>query len=129
MSLSAIRSVDYVVLICDDLDVMRRFYEGTLGFPVHLYWPGWLELRVGATILALRHRGRPYDGVGGEGAGVQLAFRVEPHEVDACHEELVGLGVEIVDPPTTSDYGHRTVFFRDPERNVLEIYAEVSRVH
>ena len=45
--------------------------------------------------------------------------------MDACHDELVRLGVEIVDPPTTSDYGHRTVFFRDPEGNVLEIYAEI----
>jgi catechol 2,3-dioxygenase-like lactoylglutathione lyase family enzyme len=125
MSLSAIRSVDYVVLLCDDMQAMRRFYEGTLGFRVHRDWPGWLELRVGSTILALRHRGRPYDGAGPEGAGVQLAFRVQPDEVDACHSELVGLGVEIVDPPTTADYGHRTVFFRDPERNVLEIYADV----
>jgi glyoxylase I family protein len=125
MTLSAIRSVDYVVLLCDDLAGMRRFYEGTLGLPVHVDQPGWLELRVGETILALRPRGRPYDGAGGDGAGVQLAFRVEPDQVDACHRELVALGVEVVDPPTTSDYGHRTVFFLDPERNVLEIYADV----
>jgi catechol 2,3-dioxygenase-like lactoylglutathione lyase family enzyme len=125
VSLSAIRSVDYVVLLCDDMQAMRRFYEGTLGLPVELDWPGWLELRVGATILALRRRGRPYDGPGSEGAGVQLAFRVEPDEVDACHTELVGVGVEIVGPPTTYEYGHRTVFFLDPEHNVLEIYADV----
>ena len=125
MSLSAIRSLDYVVLLCDDMQMMRRFYEGTLGLPVQLDWPGWLELRVGATILALRPRGRRYDGRGAEGAGVQLAFRVEPDEVDVCHSELVGLGVEIVEPPKTYDYGHRTLFFRDPERNVLEIYADV----
>lgn len=125
MSLSAIRSLDYVVLLCDDMQAMRRFYEGILGLPVHLDWAGWLELRVGATILALRPRGRRYDGPGSEGAGVQLAFRVEPDEVDTCHTELVGLGVEIVEPPTTYEYGHRTLFFLDPERNVLEIYAEV----
>jgi lactoylglutathione lyase len=125
MSLKAIRNVDYVVLLCEDLGAMRRFYEETLGFPVYNELEGWVELHVGATLLTLRLRGRPYDGTGPGGASVQLAFRVAPREVDACHEELRGRGVVIIEPPRTSDYGHRTLFFRDPEGNVLEIYADV----
>lgn len=31
MSLEQIRAVDYVVLLCEDLNGMRRFYEGVLG--------------------------------------------------------------------------------------------------
>lgn len=58
-------------------------------------------------------------------AAVQLAFRVAPPEVDACHAELVARGVTIdrgpVDLPA---WRHRALFFRDPEDNIVEVYAE-----
>lgn len=126
--LKAIRHLDYVVLICDDLVPMRRFYEGTMGFPLHReLGPTWVEFRIGASILALRPRDRPYDGPApaAQTAGVQLAFRVAPAEVESCHAELVALGVPILDPPTDQAWGHRTLFFADPEHNVIEIYADI----
>ena len=88
-----------------------------------------MSFRVGATLLTLRPRGpaRPWDdGPAAPGsAAVQLAFRVPPPAVDACHDELVAKGVEIVRAPTDlPDWRHRTVFFRDPEHNLVEIYAE-----
>jgi len=56
---------------------------------------------------------------------LQLAFRVAPKVVDACAEELAAAGVKIESPPTDQPFGHRTLFFRDPDGNVLEIYAEI----
>ena len=43
----------------------------------------------------------------------------------ACHQELLDKKMEILEPPRDQDYGHRTLFFRDPEGNILEIYAEI----
>jgi catechol 2,3-dioxygenase-like lactoylglutathione lyase family enzyme len=124
--LSAIRNFDYVILLCEDLASMRAFYEGVMGFPIYRDLEGWIELRLGATLLTLRQRDRPYDGPRPRGSAcVQLAFRVAPAEVDACHAELVAAGVTILDPPTDQAWGHRTLFFRDPEGNVLEIYADI----
>jgi catechol 2,3-dioxygenase-like lactoylglutathione lyase family enzyme len=124
--LNSIRNVDYVVLLCKDLVVMREFYEGVMGFPIYRDQDGWIELRVGSTLLTLRRRDRPYDGpTPRDSACVQLAFRVTPAEVDACHAELVAKGVPILDPPADQPWGHRTLFFQDPERNVLEIYADL----
>ena len=57
---------------------------------------------------------------------LQLAFRVAPQEVDACAATLEERGVAIVSPPTDQPFGHRTLFFRDPDGNVLEIYAEIA---
>jgi catechol 2,3-dioxygenase-like lactoylglutathione lyase family enzyme len=58
-------------------------------------------------------------------AAIQLAFRVPPPAVDTCHEELVAAGVPILRPPTDlPSWRHRTLFFRDPEGNIIEIYAE-----
>src|ERR1700722_5542023 len=121
--LQAIRNVDYVILLCQDLGRMRHFYHEPLGFPIYRVLEGWIELRVGAVLLTLRERGRAYDGVkAGDHAGVQLAFRVTPAQVDSCYAELLARQVEILESPECSASGHRTFFFRDPEGNILEIY-------
>jgi catechol 2,3-dioxygenase-like lactoylglutathione lyase family enzyme len=117
----------YVILLCDDLPLMRAFYQEVLGLPLHRDWDGWLELRAGDVLLALRPRGRPYDGPrSSPGAGVQLAFCVAPDEVAAWWQTLAASGVEILVPPQDHAYGHRTLFVRDPEGNVVEVYAEIG---
>ena len=124
--LANIRNLDYVILLCDDTARMKTFYHETLGFPIYRDWEGWIEMRVGAVLLTLRKRGRPYDGEKhSDSAGVQLAFRVAPPEVEACYHELLQKQVEIIEAPRDQDYGHRTLFFKDPEDNILEIYADI----
>ena len=124
--LNLIRNLDYVVLLCEDTTPMKAFYHGTLGFPIYRDWEDWIELRLGATLLTLRKRGRPYDGEKClNSAGVQLAFRMAPHEVDSCYAELLHKQVEIIEAPHDHDYGHRTLFFKDSEGNILEIYADI----
>jgi lactoylglutathione lyase len=125
MALSRIRVMDYVILLCDDLPEMKRFYQEVMAFPVYQELENWVELRVGATLLTLRRRGRPYDGEGGAGASLQLAFRVAPDEVEPCYQELLAHDVEIIEAPMDKAWGHRTLFFKDPEGNILEIYAEI----
>jgi catechol-2,3-dioxygenase len=122
-----LRNLDYVVLLCRDLAPMRRFYHELLGLPVYRDWPGWLELQVVSALLTLRLRGRPYDGaVAGGSAGVQLAFRVTPDDLDAWHARLVAQGVEVLEGPQDRGSGHRAVFYRDPEANIVELYADVA---
>jgi len=124
--LTNIRNLDYVILLCDDLSQMKRFYHEILGFPVYRDWEDWIEMRVGAALLTLRRRGRPYDGKKcPDSASVQLAFRVAPNEVDQCYAELLQKQVEILEPPRDQDYGHKTLFFKDPQGNILEIYADI----
>jgi lactoylglutathione lyase len=123
-----IRSLDYTVIFVRHMAKMREFYELTMGFPLHRELsPRWLEFRTGSNILARTERGgrfndpRPPVGT----LSLQLAFRVAPHEVDLCAATLEERGVAIVLPPTDQPFGHRTLFFRDPDDNVLEIYAEI----
>ena len=58
-------------------------------------------------------------------AALQLAFRVPPDDVDRCAAELERRGIALVGPPTDQPFGHRTLFFRDPDGNLLEVYAEI----
>ena len=132
--LESIRHLDYVVLLCRDLRTMRRFYHEVMGFAIHLETESWIEMRVGSTLLTLSKRERPFvDGVWMEQtASVQLAFRVAPEAVESCYEELKAKQVEIVQAPQVIDrrvwkyWKHRTLFFKDPEGNLLEIYAEIE---
>jgi glyoxylase I family protein len=89
-----------------------------------------VSFHVGSGLLCLRPRtleGVFQDGPGAPGsASVQLAFRVSPPEIDECRAELIAQGVEMMGPPRDiPSWGHRAIFFRDSERNVIEIYAEV----
>ncbi|MBZ0282742.1 MAG: VOC family protein [Anaerolineae bacterium] len=131
--LKSIRNLDYTIIFCRDIEAMKHFYRDILGFPVSRDSGTWVEFQLGSVRLTLNSRGSGYDGVREhhgapllDGAGLQLAFRVAPAEVDSCFDELQQKGVSILQPPTTHQRtNHRTLFFKDPENNILEIYAEV----
>ncbi len=125
--LTAVRQLSYVIILCEDLDRMKAFYRDLFAFPVDSESDTGLAFRAGSVLFALRKRTRGYDGSGdrAELPGVQVAFLVSPEEVDLCYKQLVEKGVEILEPPTDQPRGHRTVYFSDPEGNMLEIYAEI----
>jgi len=126
--LNRVEQLGYVIVLCNDLDRMKEFYRDLFAFPVETESATSLAFRAGSVFLALRKRMRPYDGRGaGIGSpGVQIAFPVSPAEVDLCHKQLVDKGVTILDPPKDQPWRHRTVYFSDPEGNILEFYAEIS---
>jgi catechol 2,3-dioxygenase-like lactoylglutathione lyase family enzyme len=127
-ALSQIRQIDYTVIFARDMQAMRHFYEIVMAFPLlRTLSDRWFEYRVGATTLALTtHGGRFNDPPPAQGAlSLQLAFRVAPQQVAECAAELAAKGVPLIAPLTDHAFGHRTIFFRDPDGNVLEIYAEI----
>lgn len=123
----AIRSIDYTVIFVRDMDAMRGFYGDVLGFAfARQLSENWVEYKVGSNTLALSRPRRLADEPTPKGgAALQLAFRVPPHYVDLCAEELTKTGIALLSPPTDQPFGHRTLFFRDPDGNLLEIYAEI----
>lgn len=129
MSLGGIANLDYTVILCSRMAETRRFYSEVMGLPVAEDRETWVSFQVGGTLLTLRPRGVWSvcdDGPRPKGAAaVQLAFRVPLEAVDRCHAELVAKGVPILREPTDlPKWRHRTLFFRDPEDNIIEIYAE-----
>ena len=127
-ALRQIRHLDYTIIFARDMPAMRRFYEQVMQLPIHNeLGPQWVAYKVGSNILTLTERGLMFDDEPTpKGAlSLQLAFRVAPAEVDACAQELAETGVKIEMAPTNQPWGHRTLFFRDPDGNVLEIYADI----
>ncbi len=125
--LAAIRNLDYTVLLCDDVDATASFYEDVLGFERRSAVAGaWAEFQVGGSLLALRGRSRPYDGASQQGADVHLAFRVAPPDIALCVDQLATFGIDLIEPISEfEEFGHRAIFFADPEGNVIEIYADI----
>ena len=119
-----IRAIDYTVAFVRDMAAMRRFYEDVLRFALIRELSAY---EVGSNVLALATPGMiPNDVATPKGsASLQRAFRVPPPDVDRCAAELAQHGVAIVSKPTDRPFGHRTLFFRDPDGNLLEIYAEI----
>ena len=124
----AIRAIDYTVIFVRDMAAMRRFYEDILSFPLlRELSPGWIEYRVGGNTLALARPSLTAADVPTPhgSASLQLAFKVSAPEVDRCAGELVRQGVSLLSPPTDQVFGHRTLFFRDPDGNLLEVFADI----
>lgn len=130
MSIGGIQNLDYTVILCARLAETRAFYRDVMGFLLETDLETWVSFRVGTSLLTLRPRGAWSvcdDGPLPPGsAALQLAFRVPLEAVDQCHAELVTKGVTILREPTDlPKWQHRALFFRDPEDNVIEIYAEL----
>ena len=129
MSIGGIENLDYTIILCTKLSETKAFYRDIMKFPIEADLENWISFRVGSTLLTLRPRG-PWsvcdDGPLQPGtAAMQLAFRASLASIDQCYEELVAKGVSILRGPTDLlKWRHRTLFFRDPEENIIEIYAE-----
>ena len=126
--LEAVRQINYTIVLCNDIDLMKSFYRKLFPFSIESESDTGLTFNSGQTSLSLRERTRGYDGRGTRAdlPGVQLAFLVSPDEVSQCYDLLVSEGVKILEPVTDQVRGHRTVYFSDPEGNMLEIYALVD---
>jgi len=124
----SIRAVDYTVIFVREMAAMRRFYESVLCFPLtRELSAGWIEYQIGGNTLALARPGRTAKDapVPKGSASLQLAFKVAAEDIDRCAQELLRHGVDLLEPPTNQPFGHRTLFFRDPDGNLLEVYAEI----
>jgi predicted enzyme related to lactoylglutathione lyase len=62
-----------------------------------------------------------------EGAGHgSYTLEIEVEDVDAEFERLTKMHVAIVKPPTTQPWGWRSVWFRDPDGNIVNFAANVA---
>jgi catechol 2,3-dioxygenase-like lactoylglutathione lyase family enzyme len=123
----------HTIIVCQNIEEMTRFYHEVLGFPIDKEDQGyWAALRVGETLLGLRTRGKGHQGVAifdgdapQNSRSIQLTFHVSLEQLDQYYAYLQQNSVMIIQPPTDQDGRHRTLFFADPEGNLLEIYTHV----
>jgi len=114
-----------ICLITENVPALAEFYTKVLGVEaegneVHI------ELKAEGTAPAIfseeaMERIAP-DSMQGAGCGnFSIGFRVK--SVDAEYERLKKLDVEFVKLPTTHPWGWRSLWFRDPDNNIIDFMS------
>jgi catechol 2,3-dioxygenase-like lactoylglutathione lyase family enzyme len=115
-----------VCLISKDVKRLVDFYEGVL--QVKARWTGtdYAELTAGSTVLAIfsfEAQQKYIPGVtdAARNRSVILEFRVA--DADREYSRLRGLVRDWVKPPTTQPWGTRSIYFRDPDGDLVDFFV------
>ncbi len=110
----------HLALHARDLEAMKRFYVDVLGFAVE--WepdPDNIYLSSGIDNVALHRAGRD---VAPRGSLDHLGLIVRtPEDVDRWAAFLESQGVALDARPRTHRDGARSLYFRDPDGNTIQI--------
>jgi catechol 2,3-dioxygenase-like lactoylglutathione lyase family enzyme len=126
-----ILGLDHLVIRCNDLVAMTRFYSETLGCRVekHNEKLGLLHLRAGDALIDLISVDGELGRVGGAGPGAQarnvdhFCLRLETFDEQALRAHFRASGVEL--SRVHDNYGSEgtgpSVYLTDPEGNSVEL--------
>jgi catechol 2,3-dioxygenase-like lactoylglutathione lyase family enzyme len=117
-------------LITNDVKRLVEFYEPVLGLKAKRTGEDYAEFPTGVGVLAIfsgkaQERYIPGSAEAAKNKSVVLQFRVA--DVDQEYRRLESLVKIWVKPPTTQPWGTRSIYFRDPDGNLVDFYAPVKR--
>lgn len=118
-----------VRIITENVDRMVAFYENVTQLPVTRYTEDFAEVITPSSTLAIAHS-RTIQTFGAGAAqpadnhSVIIEFLVD--DVDSDYERLGPLIGEFVQEPTTQPWGNRSLLFRDPDGNLLNLFTPVT---
>ncbi len=118
-------------LITGNVDRLVAFYEPVLGIKAQRSGPDYAEFRTPVAVLAIfsekaQQKYIPGSATGGSNRSLVLEFRVS--NVDQEYARLRKLVTTWVKPPTTQPWGTRSIYFRDPDGNLVDFYTP-ARAH
>ncbi len=122
--------VTHVCIITPQFARMKDFYQRLLRLEPKEFTEDYVEFQVPGAIVSLYEEASfaqiapeavPKPGTGGMMLELQVA------NVDREFERLhsLGLKIDIVLPPTTFPWGNRSLYLRDPDGNLINIYHVV----
>ncbi|WP_217593937.1 VOC family protein [Cohnella sp. GbtcB17] len=118
-----------VRIITDDVERLIAFYEKMTGVSAQRPAPVFAEFVLPSCTLAIGHSQTvSLFGAGSARAAdnrsVIIEFRVP--DVDAEYARLAPLVGEWVQEPTTMPWGNRSALLRDPDGNLVNLFAPVT---
>jgi len=116
-------------LITNDVRGLAAFYAHVLRMEPHNISESYVEFRTGAGVLALFAAGAqekfiPGSATAGHNQSAILEFRVS--DPDGEYARLRDF-VKWVQPPTTHPWGMRSIYFRDPDGNLVDFFASAQK--
>jgi len=114
-------------VITDDVPTLAAFYAAVLDADVEGAAP-FARVTVPGAVLsffATQEMESMVPGVMSDAVSGRFTLEFRVADVDARHERLPAQGIEIIKPPTTQPWGRRSVWLRDPDGNIVNLYQEV----
>ena len=117
-----------ICIVSEDIQRLREFYtdvlqaesEGDSGFVLFSVEGAMLSLFSAKGMEEMAPDSTRDAGCG----SYTIEFQVE--DVDQEYERLTEMKVPIVKPPTTQPWGRRSVWFSDPDGNIVNFYVDVD---
>ena len=118
-------------IITANVSSLVKFYEHVTGMPVVQYTPDFAELQTQSATLAigstntLQLFGGDEVAKAAQNRSAIIEFKVDDVEKD--YERLAGyLQNYIVQKPTTMPWGNKSLLFRDPDGNLVNLFTPVT---
>jgi len=113
-------------LITNDVKRLAAFYTQVLQMQPHQAADNYFEFRTSAGVLALfaadaQEKYIPGSATPGQNHSAILEFRVQ--DVDQEYSRLRELVKSWVKGPTTQPWGTRSIYFRDPDGNLVDFFT------
>ena len=121
-------------IVTRDVAGLAGFYASLLGTSAALN-DYYVEIQAGPASLGFSRRrfteypvsGCPSLAASGQRRHCDIILDFLVEDVDAEYERVKALGVGWVMPPTTQPWGNRSMIFRDPEGNLINVFSRPER--
>jgi len=116
-------------VITNNVNQLGEFYEPILGLKATRSGETYAEFSTGVGVLAIfsaeaQEKYIPGSAEAAKNKSVILEFRVA--DIDQEYRRLQGLVKTWVKPPTTQPWGTRSIYFRDPDGNLVDFFVPIK---
>lgn len=117
-----------VCLVTDNVSKLKKFYENVFSVDVNGddEFAYFMFEKINISIFSKAGEEKIAPGSMKNIGNGSCIIEIEVEDVDYEFAKLSELGVKIIKPPTTQPWGIRSVWFSDPDGNIINFCCNVS---